>query len=348
MRAPNDTTPDVTLEYDTIADVELRKMSALDFETIIEGEWHNAEEMEEWEFEDLVKDWSNAIKLNYYYGSQLGWNSRYDKINELLLPFSGMKNVSLAPEAFAQAVAAWQRSQGFSEDDCDGIIGPQTWGVMGPLLEKKSYVTFPVSPTIGGGTSVAPPTSDIFGFNNWHASKIVEAMSSGLLGTAFDSKGQLISIANGQQVKNVNPKTKIVASLPIIHHIMENARIENFSDIIIGSFIRDASNGSCTGHCAGRCIDINYKSGNFETSGAVKMVTNILRYLLSLPSQYKKSLGFGLPLQGQFFGKTNLKKFSSVSPSLLKDPDLRTLIPQLGIVFPDNDNHLHIQVNWVS
>jgi hypothetical protein len=77
------------------------------------------------------------------------------------------------------------------------------------------------------------------------------------------------------------------------------------------------------------------------------MVANILRYLLSLPSQYKKNLGFGLPLQGQFFGRTGLKKFSAVSPSLLKDPELRVLIPQLGIVFPDNDNHLHIQVNWV-
>jgi hypothetical protein len=346
MNALNDTTPEIMLEDEILSDIELRKMSAADPEAMFEGEWDNFLEVEGWEFEDLVKDWSNAVRLNYYYGSQLGWNSQYDKINDLLLPFSGMKHVSLGPEAFAQAVAEWQRSQGFSEADCDGIIGPQTWGKMQPLLEKKSYVPYPTIPVVPGGTSSAPPVTNIFEYNAWHATKIVDAMTSGLLGTNFDSKNQLISIANGQQVKSVNPKSKIVAALPVIYHIMQNAKAENFSDIIIGSFIRDPSNGSCTGHCAGRCIDINYKGGNFETTGSVKMVANILRYLLSLPSQYKKSLGFGLPLQGEFFGKTNLKKFSSVSPSLLKDADLRVLVPQLGIVFPDNDNHLHIQVNW--
>lgn len=310
------------------------------------------QQQDEWEievqneFEDFIKDLSKAVQLNYYYGTKLGWNQFYDQINDLLLPFSGMKNVSLGPEAFAQAVAEWQKSQGFSETDSDGIIGPQSWSVMQPLLKKPSYIPNPTIP-IPGGVSSAPPVTDVFAFNSWHASKIVDAMSSGLLGTNFDSKTQLTNLANGQQVKNVNPKTSIIASLPIIYHIMQNAKVENFSDIIIGSYIRDASNGSCTGHCAGRCIDINYRGGNFETSGSVKMVANILRYLLSLPSQYKKNLGFGMPLQGQFFGRTGLKKFSSVSPSLLKDPDLRVLVPQLGIVFPDNDNHLHIQVNWV-
>lgn len=329
-----------------------------DNEFVLEAEYRKTmedvalQQQDEWEtevqneFEDFIKDLSKAVQLNYYYGTKLGWNQFYDQINDLLLPFSGMKNVSLGPEAFAQAVAEWQKNQGFSETDSDGIIGPQSWSVMQPLLKKPSYIPYPTIPT-PGGVSATPPVTDVFAFNSWHASKIVDAMSSGLLGTNFDSKTQLANLANGQQVKNVNPKTSIVASLPIIYHIMQNAKAENFTDIIIGSYIRDSSNGSCTGHCAGRCIDINYRGGNFETSGSVKMVANILRYLLSLPSQYKKNLGFGMPLQGQFFGRTGLKKFSSVSPSLLKDPDLRILVPQLGIVFPDNDNHLHIQVNWV-
>ena len=209
MRTLLDSTQDLSLEYDVISDIELRKMSAHDPEVLQEEEFDNFE----WEFESLVKDWSNAVKLNYYYGSQLGWNAQYDQINELLLPFSGMKNVSLGPEAFAQAVAEWQKSKGFSEKDCDGIIGPQTWGVMEPLLQKSSYITYPTAPNIGSPTTAAPPLSDIAGFNTWHAAQIVDAMNSGLLGTNFDSKTQLSNLANGVQVKYVNPKTKILITI---------------------------------------------------------------------------------------------------------------------------------------
>jgi len=340
MRTSYDSTETTSFEYDVLSDIELRKMSAHD--PVLYQEYEDLEV----DFEDLVTDLSNAVKVNYYYGDKLGWNQYYDQINELLLPYSGMKNVSLRPEAFAQAVAEWQKAQGFSEADSDGILGPQSWGVMEPLLKKPSYVPYPTVPVIGGG-SAAPPLSDIQGFNTWHANQIVDAMNSGLFGTNFDSKAQLTNLANGVQVKYVNPKTRIVMALPIIYHIMQNAKAESFRDIIIGSFIRDPSGSSCTGHCEGRCIDINYKGGTFETSGSVRMVANILRYLLTLPAQYKKSTGFGMPLQGQFFGATGLTKFKSVSPSLLKDAELRTLVPKLGYVFPDNNNHLHIQVKWL-
>jgi hypothetical protein len=323
---------EVDLVSDHLKSIEQRELESWELETLFE-------------LEDLVTDVSNAVRLNYYYGSNLGWNQHYDKINSLLLPFAGMKNVSLGPEAFAHALAGWQKSQGFSETDSDGILGPHSWSVMEPLLSKGSYVPYPTLPTSGSGSS-APPVSDILAFNRWHAAKIVDAMSNGLLGTNFDSKTQLTSLAGGQTVLSVNPKTKIVEALPVIYHILENAKSENFKDIIIGSFIRKPTDGKCIGHCEGRCIDINYKVGNFETTGSVRMVANILRYLLTLPSQYKKSIGFGMPLQGQFFGRTALKKFSSVNASLLRDPELRTLVPQLGNVFPDNDNHLHIQVNW--
>jgi hypothetical protein len=78
------------------------------------------------------------------------------------------------------------------------------------------------------------------------------------------------------------------------------------------------------------------------------MVINILTYLLSLPAQYKKPLGFGMPLQGEFFGHANLQKFNSVPVSLLQNPMLVQLVSQLGYVFPDNNNHLHIQIKWLA
>ncbi|RYE85486.1 MAG: hypothetical protein EOO65_00290 [Methanosarcinales archaeon] len=77
------------------------------------------------------------------------------------------------------------------------------------------------------------------------------------------------------------------------------------------------------------------------------MVVNILTYLKTLPATYKKGLGFGLPLQGSFFGSKNLPLFSSVPPSNLVDPRLAPLVSSLGIVFPDNPNHLHIQLKWM-
>jgi hypothetical protein len=42
--------------------------------------------------------------------------------------------MSLGEEAFAEAVAAWQRKQGFSEKDSDGIIGSNTWRIMKPII----------------------------------------------------------------------------------------------------------------------------------------------------------------------------------------------------------------------
>ena len=305
--------------------------------------WEHAVEAE---IEDLVKDLSNAIRLNYYYGSKLGWDQYYDRINELLLPYSGMTNVSLGPEAFALALSEWQKRQGLSDAASDGILGPQTWSIIEPLI-KTSYVPGPTLPNADVRIPDAPPVTDIAAFNAWHAREIAGAISAGFFGTAFDSVIQLNDLVNGRQVKNVDPHKQIVAILPIIYHILINARVEGYTQIIIGSFLRGATNGVCTGHCAGRSIDINYRgSRSFETEGSAKMVANILRYLLTLPAQYRKKLGFGMPMQGQFFPKANFKKYSRVSSSLLINPDLRILVPQLGIVFPDNDNHLHIQVDW--
>ncbi len=300
------------------------------------------------EFDSLVIDWSNAITLNQYYGNSLGWNKYNDQINELLLPLSGYNNVSLGEEAFAMAVSEWQKRQGFSDKDSDGIIGPNTWRTMQPLLPGIVNPQPPAySPTYPSTGSTAPSAQNISEFNKWHAQKILDNMNAGIIHQNFDSQSQLQLIAEGREVLFVNPNNKIIQILPIIFHISEQAKLNNYMDIIIGSFIRGkSSDGSCTGHCEGRCIDINYGGGNFESSGSVKMVINILHYLSNLPSQFKKNLGFGMPLQGEFFGNKNLTKFKSVPPSNLINSDLAQLVSQLGYVFPDNNNHLHIQVRW--
>lgn len=83
---------------------------------------------------EAVTDMSQAIRANRRYGISLGWNVHHDRINDLLLPFSGQQNVSLSEDAFANALAQWQRSQGFSPGDSDGILGPNTWQRMQSVL----------------------------------------------------------------------------------------------------------------------------------------------------------------------------------------------------------------------
>ena len=92
---------------------------------------------------------------------------------------------------------------------------------------------------------------------------------------------------------------RVIKILPVIHHIAEQAKLEDYKEIIIGSFIRnpDAKN-ACSGHCAGTCIDINHTSNNFESHAPVEMVTRIFKYLLKLPTHLRKSIGFGLPQRG--------------------------------------------------
>ncbi|HTE25246.1 DUF2272 domain-containing protein [Flavitalea sp.] len=295
--------------------------------------------------DQLTSTWSKAIEQNRYYSNTLGWSAQAVQINKLLLPLSGQQNITLSEEAFAQAAAVWQQQNGLT---ADGVIGPNTWAVMKPMLNAAgSYVPVHVIPS----GSAAPPVQQVLAFNQWHAQRILDSVSAGVVGVTTglttDTKAQLQSLAQGKQVLNVNPSTQIVQSLPVIYHICEQARQQQYRDIMIGSFIRPPKDGSCTGHCAGRCIDINYKGGSFSNSGAIQMVVNILAYLKVLPATYKKGLGFGLPLQGAFFGSKKLPLFSSVPPTNLIDPRLAPLISSLGIVFPDNPNHLHIQLKWM-
>jgi hypothetical protein len=295
------------------------------------------------EIDDLVKDWSSAIRLNHFYAESLGWKQYYDGINQLLLPLSGSQNVSLGEEAFAQAIADWQKQQGFSSSDSDGVLGPMTWERMKPMIPGTNTVSAPayIPP------SNEPDPQNTFDFNRWHAQKILDTMNNGIVGQNFRSKDQLEKIVRGEKVNSVDPTIQLIKILPVIYHITEQAKSENYKEIIIGSFIREqGSDTTCTGHCAGTCIDLNWAGNSFENDGAVQMVIKILSYLTSLPTQFKKGLGFGMPLQGQFFGHSNYTKYKSVDSSAVINPEIRGLVKQLGIVFPDNLNHVHIQVFW--
>jgi murein DD-endopeptidase MepM/ murein hydrolase activator NlpD len=67
-----------------------------------------------------------AIKGNEKYSVQLGWLKEIYAINQLL----GFSNISPVPERFAEAVVRWQKTNGFTGNDVDGIIGPKTWKAM--------------------------------------------------------------------------------------------------------------------------------------------------------------------------------------------------------------------------
>lgn len=101
-----------------------------------------------------IIDIGKAVRANRFYGSKLGWNRYVNEINDLLLPLSGLTNVSLGEEDFARAVNKWQRQQGFPAKDSDGIIGPNTWRSMKVALgiSTSSGTTSPPS-------SPAPTTS---------------------------------------------------------------------------------------------------------------------------------------------------------------------------------------------
>ncbi|HEY5747698.1 MAG TPA: hypothetical protein VIU12_16600 [Chryseolinea sp.] len=90
--------------------------------------------------------WSDAARSNRYYGDKLGWSKYTYQINDFLLPYVGLQNVSLSEEKFAEAVYNWQKQKGFAAKDCDGIIGPNTWRVMSALIPGVT-ATPPPKPT---------------------------------------------------------------------------------------------------------------------------------------------------------------------------------------------------------
>jgi peptidoglycan hydrolase-like protein with peptidoglycan-binding domain len=91
-------------------------------------------------------DANRAVQLNRQYAVQLGWGSRRDQIDALV----GVDS-SASDQEFAQAVANWQGQHGLS---VDGIIGPDTWSAMQPLLRAAPAPTPPPAPSPAPSSSI--------------------------------------------------------------------------------------------------------------------------------------------------------------------------------------------------
>ena len=81
-----------------------------------------------------VIDYEKAIRLNRFYGVQLGWQQRLSEITRLL----GLASKTPEERDFAEAVARWQREQGLK---VDGILGPRTWAKMERALSTIPTTT---------------------------------------------------------------------------------------------------------------------------------------------------------------------------------------------------------------
>ncbi|MDL1873755.1 hypothetical protein FBQ85_01065 [Cytophagia bacterium CHB2] len=86
---------------------------------------------------------ANAIEKNRRYAQSLGWDHQRYEIYTLL----GFTDISPSEELFAEAVASWQKENGFTGKDVDGVIGPNTWQKMKSQLTLNGKNGFtPTSP----------------------------------------------------------------------------------------------------------------------------------------------------------------------------------------------------------
>jgi len=96
-------------------------------------------------------DVNRAVQANRQYAVQLGWGARVDDI-DALLGLSG----SPTDQDFAQAVSDWQSQHGLTSD---GMLGPDTWTAMQPLLPAPPGPTpGPVPPPPPPSPSPMPPS----------------------------------------------------------------------------------------------------------------------------------------------------------------------------------------------
>ncbi|MFD2569066.1 N-acetylmuramoyl-L-alanine amidase [Spirosoma soli] len=77
--------------------------------------------------EQSVQTDSDRVLKNRRFAETLGWGKYVNQLNDIVLPYSGLSNVSLGEEAFARALAGWQRSKGLQDD---GVLGPNTWTML--------------------------------------------------------------------------------------------------------------------------------------------------------------------------------------------------------------------------
>src|SRR5262249_27828259 len=97
-------------------------------------------------------DVDRAVRANRQYAAQLGWNASADRIDALL----GLRQ-DAAPEDVAQAVASWQADHSLA---VDGIIGPDTWAAMQPLLDGADGGGSAASFAGGAGAAAGTDAAD--------------------------------------------------------------------------------------------------------------------------------------------------------------------------------------------
>lgn len=96
-------------------------------------------------WKEKLEYWAEKAKKNTIYANRLGWSRYSELISELLLKTTGESNKDHTSAHFAYLVALWQGKNGFSGKDVDGVIGPNTWRKMQPLLGIKESTKVEVS-----------------------------------------------------------------------------------------------------------------------------------------------------------------------------------------------------------
>ena len=91
-------------------------------------------------WKEKLEYWTEKAKKNTVYANRLGWSKYSEQISELLLKTTGQSNKDHTSAHFAFMVALWQEKNGFSGKDVDGVIGPNTWKKMQPMLGIKESI----------------------------------------------------------------------------------------------------------------------------------------------------------------------------------------------------------------
>lgn len=204
-----------------------------------------------------------------------------------------------------------------------------------------------------------PPTE----FNSYYARRILDRIVTGAVG--FNAKRkpdeQLREIIKGNIVKGLDPRKVFIQIFPLLDSITSQAETDGYDKIVIGSFIRPVVDENKKGHPEGRCIDINLRLETtpialFTQPEAVDLVKYVLDAILRSDKSIRKGIGFGLPYQGDFivpktgvYRKTKGIPEKKISDPELTDKDIEAQIKKLGgVFFPDNHDHLHIQVDGIA
>ncbi|HSS21235.1 MAG TPA: hypothetical protein VLL54_14270 [Pyrinomonadaceae bacterium] len=201
---------------------------------------------------------------------------------------------------------------------------------------------------------VTVPSSDP---NVFYATRILDRIRRGVVGKSFDSDLTLAKIIRGEKVFALDPKKVFVQIFPILDVITAQAEVDGYEKMVVGSFIREPKPEHTKGHPEGRCIDINLRlKGNNESTlnfgknnaDALELVTYILNIIKKARPAIKSEIGFGLPWQDGFLEFNTGVKFHTTPKPKFLNTDLEQLVRSISNnVFPDIDNHLHIQVDKV-